>query len=135
MQLDHSKALSVTVAWLVDVGRFNELHEWLGFMSQVLIWITLFLAPGYAWLSVVRRGAVLSLPNLVRCTLKFILRRLKKGARTYPAGLSAKDFGDPGRSFVRMLLVMTTAPSWKLVPTPRRFPWHGALIPAHLRLR
>ena len=36
--------------WLVDVRRFHELHGRLGFMSQVLLWIRPFLAPGYAWL-------------------------------------------------------------------------------------
>ncbi|CAE7713877.1 unnamed protein product [Symbiodinium necroappetens] len=34
--------------WLVDVRRFHELHGRLGFMSQVLVWMRPFLAPGYA---------------------------------------------------------------------------------------
>ena len=80
--------------WLVDVRRFHELHGRPGFMSQVLIWIRPFLSPGYAWLSVVQRGAVLSLPNLARCTLQFIMDRLKRGSRTYPAGQREKDLGE-----------------------------------------
>ncbi|CAE7021596.1 unnamed protein product [Symbiodinium natans] len=80
--------------WLVDVRRYHELHGRLGFMSKILIWIRPFLAPGYAWLAVVPKGAVLSLPNLVRCTLKFISSRLKAGCRTYPAGVGEKDLGE-----------------------------------------
>ncbi|CAE6925361.1 unnamed protein product [Symbiodinium sp. CCMP2592] len=80
--------------WLVDVRRFHELHGRLGFMSQILIWIRPFLAPGYAWLAVVSKGAVLALPNLIRCTLRFILDRLRAGSRTYPAGLADKDYGE-----------------------------------------
>ena len=80
--------------WLVDVRRFHELHGRLGFMSQVLVWMRPFLAPGYAWLAVVKKGAVLALPNLVRCTLRFILDRLRKGARSYPAGLIDKEYGE-----------------------------------------
>ena len=44
---------------LVDVRKFHEL------------------ATGYTWLSVAHRGAVLSLRKLVKCTLRFIVRRLK----------------------------------------------------------
>ena len=80
--------------WLVDVRRFHELHGRLGFMSQVLVWMRPFLAPGYAWLAVVKKGAVLALPNLVRCTLRFILDRLRSGARSYPAGLIDKEYGE-----------------------------------------
>ena len=80
--------------WLVDVRRFHELHGRLGFMSQVLVWMRPFLAPGYAWLAVVKKGAVLALPNLVRCTLRFILDRLRNGARSYPAGLIDKEYGE-----------------------------------------
>ncbi|CAE7417322.1 unnamed protein product [Symbiodinium sp. CCMP2592] len=80
--------------WLVDVRRFHELHGRLGFMSQILVWIRPFLAPGYAWLAVVSKGAILALPNLIRCTLRFILDRLRAGSRTYPAGLADKDYGE-----------------------------------------
>ena len=38
--------------WLVDVWRYHELRGRLGFMSQVLMWIRPFQAPGYAWLVV-----------------------------------------------------------------------------------
>ena len=80
--------------WLVDVRRFHKLRGRLGFMSQVLPWIRPFLAPGYSWLSVVRRGAVLSLPNLVRCVLRFIVDRLNRGIRTHPAGVPERDIGE-----------------------------------------
>ena len=80
--------------WLVDVRRYHELHGRLGFMSQALVWIKPFLTPGYAWLAAVPKGAVLALPNLVRCTLKFIVDRLKAGVHTYPAGVNERDLGE-----------------------------------------
>ena len=86
--------------WLVDVRRFHELRGRLGFMSQILVWIRPFLAPGYAWLAVVKKGAVLALPNLVRCCLRFILERLREGSRTYPAGLIDKEYGELFRTDV-----------------------------------
>ena len=68
--------------WLVDVKRFHELHGRLGFMSQVLV---------CAWPAAVRKAAVLPLPNLVRCVLRFIADRLRLAARTYDSGRIDKD--------------------------------------------
>ena len=123
--------------WLIDVRRFHELHGRLGFMSQVLVWIRPFLSPGYAWLSVVQRGAVLSLPNLVRCTLQFIMDRLKKGSRTYPAGQLERDLGEIFRTdaacnddsiilggwFLHRGGVPATAPWFQLVLSRSEVPW------------
>ena len=123
--------------WLVDVRRFHELHGRLGFMSQVLLWIRPFLAPGYAWLSVVHRGAVLSLPNLVRCTLLFIVGKLKRGARTYPSGLLEKDLGKIFRTdaacnddsvvlggwFLHRGAQKSSAPWFQLVLSRTEAPW------------
>ena len=87
-----SRAWSPVGGWWMSAASTSYM---VGLAScLVLLWIRPFLAPGYAWLSVIHRGAVLSLPNLVRCTLLFIVGKLKKGARTYPSGLVEKDLGE-----------------------------------------
>ncbi|CAE7206607.1 unnamed protein product [Symbiodinium sp. CCMP2592] len=105
-------------SWLVDVRRFHELHGRLGFMSQILIWIRPFLAPGYAWLAVVSKGAVLALPNLIRCTLRFILDRLRAGSRTYPAGLADKDYGELFRTDAACNSDSVVLGGWKVLGAP-----------------
>ena len=121
--------------WLVDVRRFHELHGRLGFMSQVLSWIRPFLAPGYSWLSVVRRGAVLPLPNLVRCVVRFIVDR--RGICTYPAGVPERDIGEIFRTdaacnenyvvlggwFLRLGHDTKTAPWFQLTIKEADAPW------------
>ena len=123
--------------WLVDVRRFHELHGRLGFMSQILVWIRPFLAPGYAWLAVVKKGAVLALPNLVRCCLRFILERLRSGSRTYPAGLIDKEYGELFRTdaacnadsvilggwFLHKGASCKSAPWFQLVLRSEQAPW------------
>ncbi|CAE7397296.1 unnamed protein product [Symbiodinium sp. CCMP2456] len=111
--------------WLVDVRRFHELHGRLGFMSQVLVWIRPFLAPGYAWLAAVRKGAVLSLPNLIRCVLRFIADRLRLGARTYDSGRLEKDFGELFRTDAACDESSIVLGGWFLHkgPDPGKAPW------------
>ena len=111
--------------WLVDVRRFHELHGRLGFMSQVLCWIRPFLAPGYAWLAAVRKGAVLSLPNLVRCVLRFIADRLRRGSRTYESGRLEKECGELFRTDAACNEDSIVLGGWFLHkgPDSRRAPW------------
>ena len=105
---DHKWRGGLQVDWVgywIDYTRFR-----LGFLkrdvsgsSQVLLWIRPFLAPGYAWLSAVHRGAVLSLPNLVRCTLLFVVGKLKRGLGPAHLVWSRRTLG---RSFARTLPAM-----------------------------
>ena len=111
--------------WLVDVRRFHELHGRLGFMSQVLVWIRPFLAPGYAWLAAVRKGAVLSLPNLVRCVLRFIADRLRRGSRTYDSGRLERDCGELFRTDAACNEGSVVLGGWFLHKgsDPKKAPW------------
>ena len=89
-------------------------------MSQILVWISGFLPPGYAWPSVVQRGAVLSLPS----SLRFTVGRLKKGARAYPARVPERDIGEVFRTDVAINATHSLR-GWflRLGNTVKKAPW------------
>ena len=123
--------------WLVDVRRFHELHGRLGFMSQVLPWIRPLLAPGYAWLAAVQKGAVLTLPSIIRCVLRFIQDKLERGRRTYDTGSGETELGELFRTdaacnessvvlggwFFWKGHSCWVAPWFQLTLTPSEVPW------------
>ena len=94
------------VAALQKLGMVSEEKVFFGVVADVskahrrflhhaehawLLWICLFLAPDYAWLSVVHRGAVLPLPTWygARCFSLWVNKRKGPG----PIHLVEKDLG------------------------------------------
>ena len=80
--------------WLTDTRRFHEFHGRLGFMSQILNWIKPFLSAGYAWLAVVKKGAVLTAPPMVQFCCKLVRQKLCLGFRTFSCELEESDVGE-----------------------------------------
>ena len=75
--------------WLVDfveemrkaggvvlLRRFNEFVGRLGFVARVLVWLKPFMAPLYAWSSVLDRSSVATAPRLVSLVLRFLSEQL-----------------------------------------------------------
>ena len=76
--------------WLVDfveemrkaggvvlLRRFNEFVGRLGFVARVLVWLKPFMAPLYAWSSVLDRSSVATAPRLVSLVLRFLSEQLR----------------------------------------------------------
>ena len=82
-------------------------------------------------------GAVLSLPNLIRCALEFVWGHLRAGARTYPVGVIDTDLGEVfhadadcnddlfilGGWFLRRGSDPSKAPWFQLALSPEDAPW------------
>ena len=56
----------------VALRRFNEFVGRLGFVARVLVWLKPFMAPLYAWSSVLDRSTVATAPRLVMLALRFL---------------------------------------------------------------
>ena len=72
---------SCTTGEVVLMRRFEEGLGRLGFAARILVWMKPFLAPLYAWASVVTSGTALKPPLLVSVTCKFILEALADNSR------------------------------------------------------
>ena len=57
--------------------RFNEFVGRLGFVARVLVWLKPFMAPLYAWSSVLDRISVATAPRLVSLVLRFLSGQLR----------------------------------------------------------
>ena len=56
----------------VLLRRFNEFVGRLGFVARVLVWLKPFMAPLYAWSSVLDRSSVATAPRLVSLVMRFL---------------------------------------------------------------
>ena len=61
---------------VVFLRRFNEFVGRLGFVARVLVWLKPFMAPLYAWSSVLDRSSVATAPRLVSLVLRFLSEQL-----------------------------------------------------------
>lgn len=61
---------------VVLLRRFNEFVGRLGFVARVLVWLKPFMAPLYAWSSVLDRSSVATAPRLVSLVLRFLSEQL-----------------------------------------------------------
>ena len=66
---------------MVAGRRLTELTGRLNFVARLLLWMRPFLAPLYAFQSVLNRGTVARAPAMVCIALTFIRSELKKGSR------------------------------------------------------
>ena len=120
-------------AWLVDVRRFHELHGRLGFMSQVLPWMRPFLAPGYSWLSAVRKGGVLQMPKVLQKSCEFMHRKLSLGCRATPCDRTELDFGEIFRTDAKCTDDKVVVGGWRMLrgqPTTE-CPWFSLELDQH----
>ena len=62
---------------VVLMRRFNEFVGRLGFVARVLVWLKPFMAPLYAWSSVLDRSSVATAPRLVSLVLRFLSEQLR----------------------------------------------------------
>ena len=64
--------------WMVQGRAFIEFTGRLSFVARVVTWLKPFMAPLFAWSSVLARGTVMRVPVLVYVTLKFLKEQLQK---------------------------------------------------------
>ena len=63
--------------WMVQGRAFIEFTGRMSFIARVVTWIKPFLAPLFAWSSVLARGTVTRVPTLVFIALKFLHQQLQ----------------------------------------------------------
>ena len=80
----------------VLLRRFNEFVGRLGFVARVLVWLKPFMAPLYAWSSVLDRSSVATAPRLVSLVMRFLSEQLHDCTYVHtcrrPEGLSQELF-------------------------------------------
>ena len=64
--------------WMVQGRAFIEFTGRMSFVARVVTWLKPFMAPLFAWSSVLARGTVMKVPTLVFVTLKFLREQLKQ---------------------------------------------------------
>ena len=64
--------------WMVQGRAFIEFTGRLSFVARVVTWLKPFMAPLFAWSSVLARGTVMRVPVLVFVTLRFLKEQLQK---------------------------------------------------------
>jgi len=63
--------------WMVQGRSFIEFTGRLSFVARVVTWIKPFLAPLFAWTSVLARGTVTRVPTLVFISLRFLRQQIQ----------------------------------------------------------
>ena len=64
--------------WMVQGRAFIEFTGRLSFVARVVTWLKPFMAPLFAWSSVLARGTVMRVPVLVYVTLRFLKEQLQR---------------------------------------------------------
>ena len=103
--------------WLVNVKSFQEFHDRLGFLAQVLPWLRALLSPGYA----VGKAATLWVPELLALSCIFIKEKFAKGLRKIPCGLKELELGELFKTDAKC--EPTHPPCFSLTLTPTETPW------------
>ena len=78
---------------LVHMRDFAEGLGRLSFSAGVLEYCRPFLAPLYSWVAATPRGAILTIPPVVRLTLSWIIGQLQEDRRQYPCKYAVEDLG------------------------------------------
>eukprot|EP00435_Cladocopium_sp_Y103_P065101 s792_g27.t1 len=64
--------------WMVQGRSFIEFTGRMSFIARVVTWLKPFLAPLFAWSSVLARGTVTRVPTMVYITLKFLKEQIQR---------------------------------------------------------
>ena len=128
----------------VALRRFNEFVGRLGFVARVLVWLKPFMAPLYAWSSVLDRSTVATAPRLVMLALRFLEVQLVGCEYMHtclrPQGSTGEQSGRmPSVRRVRLCwqdtaFVISVGLRWKFFQSKRHFSSSPMVTPSgHLR--